>query len=55
VPLITKPAHAASLLSKEQLPYWLLTMEASSLYNHIVYEKYKTKLKDDYRAGIIIK
>lgn len=55
VPIITKPADAASQLPPSSLPYWELTVKGSRLYNHIVSKKFGTRLKDDYRAPIIIR
>lgn len=55
VPVITKPADALSILPPSSLPYWEQNINASLLYNHMVYEKFGTRLKDDYRAPIIVR
>lgn len=55
VPVITKPADALSILPPSALPYWEQNINASLLYNHIVYQKFGTRLKDDYRTPIIIR
>lgn len=55
VPVITKAADALSILPPSALPYWELNVNASRLYNRIVYEKFGTRLKDDYRAPIILR
>lgn len=55
VPIITKPADAVSQLPPSSLPYWELTVKGTRLYNHIVSKKFGTRLKDDYRAPIIIR
>ena len=55
VPIITKPADAVSQLPPSALPFWELTVRGSLLYNHIVFQKFNTRLKDDYRAPIIIR
>lgn len=55
IPVITKPADAITKLPCASLPYWELTIRASLLYNRIVYEKFGTHLKDDYRAPVIVR
>ncbi|MGN0317288.1 MAG: nucleotidyltransferase [Lachnospira sp.] len=47
VPLITKVADNKELLSEE--------IHYNNIYNQIVKEKYNTKLKDEFRAGIYLK
>lgn len=53
VPMITKMADAKSLLTpigKEMLKQ---EIHASNLYNLVVYQKFGTKLKNEYNSGII--
>lgn len=55
VPIITKPADAPAQLPPSALPYWELSINASLLYNRIIFEKFGTRLKDDYRAPVIVR
>lgn len=54
IPIITKLADAKNKLDEDALAHLELEISASNLYNHIVYKKYGTTLKDEYRKGIVI-
>ncbi|MDO5293170.1 MAG: nucleotidyltransferase [bacterium] len=53
-PIITKMADARDKLSEESYRHLQLEIQASTLYNQVVYQKYGTTLKDEYRHGIVI-
>lgn len=55
LPIITKVADAPSLLSLKQLALFQIDLDASHLFNQIVYQKFGTSLPDEYRYGVIFK
>ncbi len=54
IPIITKVADAKNLLDNISLKMFYEDINSSHIYNHVVYHKYHTKLKDEYTAGVII-
>ncbi|MDO5520250.1 MAG: nucleotidyltransferase [bacterium] len=53
-PIITKMGTAKEFLSEVSYRHLQLEVQASTLYNQVVYQKYGTILKDEYRRGIVI-
>ncbi|MBQ6541093.1 MAG: nucleotidyltransferase [Lachnospiraceae bacterium] len=53
LPIITKMADAPKQLDKRALKLLGFDIYGSDVYRTIVYNKFGTSLKDDYRAGII--
>lgn len=53
IPIITKMADAKNLLNSKEYSMLQLEINASHLYNQVVYSKYKTKIKDEYIMGPI--
>ncbi|MBP5294504.1 MAG: nucleotidyltransferase family protein, partial [Lachnospiraceae bacterium] len=53
LPIITKMADAPKQLDKRALRLLGFDIYGSDIYRTIVYNKFGTSLKDDYRAGII--
>ncbi len=54
IPLITKVADAKSTLNDDAMWLFEKDLQASEIYRRMVYNKYKTTLADEYRAGVVI-
>jgi len=54
IPIISKVADAKNILSADAMWLFEKDLQASELYRRLVYQKYHTKLVDDYRAGVVI-
>ncbi len=53
LPMISKMADAKNFLSPKALRLLQFDIDATDLYRNVVYQKFRTQLKDDYTAGLI--
>lgn len=54
IPVITKVADAHKYLSATSMRMLEKDIFCSHLYNHVIYQKYGTKIKDEYTMGVIM-
>ncbi|MBQ8639511.1 MAG: nucleotidyltransferase [Lachnospiraceae bacterium] len=53
IPIVTKVADAERHLSPEAMQLFRKDLQAAELYRSLVYQRYRTSLPDEYRAGMI--
>lgn len=54
IPLITKTANARKILSEDAYRMFLLDLHASHIYQSLVYEKRKVRMRNEYTHPVII-
>ncbi len=53
LPMISKMADAKNILTPKALRLLQFDIDSTDLYRNVVYQKFRTQLKDDYTAGLI--
>ncbi len=54
IPLITKTADARNILTEEAYPMFLLDLHASHIYQSLIYEKQKVRVRNEFTQSVVI-